>query len=147
MAFNNEVKKNLYTSLEELGLTESEANLYLTSLALGPVSIAALAKHLGMPRPNVYKVIAGLEEHGLANRSQRKRYIRTFVVEPPTVVLEKLRHKRQAVAALDHALVGAMPDLLASYHQGETPTKIKVLEGEEQWMKVFFQILDEAKDS
>src|SRR3989344_8255666 len=39
-----------------------------------------------------------------------------------------------------------MPDLLALYHQGETPTKIKVLEGEEQWYKIFFQVLDEAKD-
>ncbi len=48
--------------------------------------------------------------------------------------------------SLDQTMVSAMPDLLALYHQGETPTKIKVLEGRDQWNKIFFQILDEAKD-
>jgi len=141
-----EIKKNLYASLKELGLTESEANLYITSLALGPTTIASLAEHLNMPRPNIYKVIAGLEQHGLTKFSERKPYTRTFMVEPPTIVLEKLREKREVVSDLDQTLVGAMPDLLAMYHQGETPTKIKVLEGEEQWYKIFFQVLDEAKD-
>ena len=119
MISTSEVKKNLYTSLKELGLAESEANLYITSLALGPATLASLAEHLHMPRPNVYKVIAVLETRGLAKFSARKRYTRTFVVESPTVVLEKLRQKREAVADLDQTLVGAMPDLLALYHQGE----------------------------
>lgn len=145
MISKTEVKKNLYTSLKELGLTESEANLYITSLNLGPATIASLAEHLAMPRPNVYKVIAGLERYGLAKFSERKRYTRTFVVEPPTVVLEKLRQKRKTVADLDQTLIGAMPDLLALYHQGETPTKIKVLGGKEQWLKIFFRVLDETK--
>ncbi len=147
MPSNTEMKQNLYTSLKELGLTESEANLYTTSLTLGPSTITALADHLNMPRPNVYKVIAGLETHGLAKFSERKKHTRTFMVEPPTVVLEKLREKREAVANLDHTLVGAMPDLLAMYHQGETPTKVKIFQGEDQWMKLFFQVIDETKDT
>ncbi|MEI7511960.1 MAG: helix-turn-helix domain-containing protein [Candidatus Uhrbacteria bacterium] len=141
----SEVKKNLYSSLKELGLSELEIDLYVISLTLGPSTILEIAKHLEMPRPNVYKVITALEKRGLAKFSDRKKYTRTFIVEPPTVVLEKLRQKREVVSDLDHALVGAMPDLLALYHQGETPTKIKVLEGKEQWMKIFFQILDETK--
>lgn len=145
MNSEKDVKQNLYSSLKELGTTEGEANLYVTSLMLGPVSIVALAEHLNMPRPNVYKVIAGLEKLGLAKFSERKRHARTFVVEPPTVVLEKLRVKRETVAELDQTLVGAMPDLLAMYHQGETPTKMKIYEGKEQWMKIFFQTLEEAK--
>jgi sugar-specific transcriptional regulator TrmB len=147
MLSNTELKQNLYTSLKELGLTEGEANLYTSSLLLGPSTIASLAQHLNIPRPNVYKVIAGLESHGLAKFSERQKYTRTFMVEPPTVVLEKLRQKRESMATLDHTLVGGMPDLLALYHQGESPTKIKILQGEEQWMKIFFQVLDETKDT
>lgn len=142
-----EMNQNLYTSLNELGLTESEANLYVLSLRLGSSSIASLAEHLEMPRPNVYKLIAALEKYDLASISQKKRYARTFVVKPPTVVLEKLRQKQKTVTGLEQILVGSMPDLLAQYHQGDTPTKIKVLIGEEQWYKIFFQVLDEAKDS
>lgn len=147
MISQTEVKQNLYTSLKELGLTESEANLYTTSLTLGPATIASLAEHLNMPRPNVYKVIVGLENHGLAKFSERKKYTRTFVVEPPTVVLEKLRQKRESVTDLDQIMVSAMPDLLALYHQGETPTRIKVFEGKDQWMQILFHILDESKNN
>lgn len=145
MAINqvNEVQKSLYTSLKELGLLESEANLYLTSLKLGPTTIASLATNLGIPRPNVYKAISGLENHGLARFSEKKRYTRTFVVEPPTVVLELIRKKRGVISDLDQTLVSAMPVLLANYHQGETPTKIKVLQGKEQYLNAFFSILDE----
>lgn len=146
MLSQSELKQNLYGSLNEFGLTEGEINLYLTSLSLGPTTMIKLAEHMAIPRPNIYKIISGLEAQGLAKFSERKRYARTFVVEPPTVVLEKLRQKRKTVADLDQTLVGAMPDLLALYHQGETPTKIKVLEGKEQWNKIFFQILEEAKD-
>lgn len=145
--FNSqETIQKIRTALTELGLHESEANLYLASLEMGPASIAKLAERLDIPRPNVYKAISGLEEHGLAKFSERKKYVRTFVVEPPTVVLEKLRRKREAVANLDQELAGMMPDLLARYHQGETPTKIKVLTGKDQFLKAFFSILDEEKE-
>ncbi|MEQ1561697.1 MAG: helix-turn-helix domain-containing protein [Nitrospira sp.] len=145
MATNKEteIDKSLYTSLKELGLLESEASLYLTSLKLGPVTIASLAEHLSISRPNVYKAITGLEKHGLAKFSEKKRYSRTFVVEPPTVALELLRKKRGIMSDLEQTLVGVMPELLANYHQGETPTKIKVLQGKEQYLKAFFSILDE----
>lgn len=146
MNSTTELKQSLYASLKELGLTESEANLYTISLTLGPTTIASLAEHLNIPRPNVYKVISGLEKHGLAKFSDRKHFTRTFVVEPPTKVLEKLREKRRTMENLDQVLLGAMPDFLAMYHQGETPTKVKVMGGKEQWMKVFFEVLDEAKD-
>ncbi len=140
-----EVQKSLYTSLKELGLLESEINLYTTSLAVGPATIAFLAEQLSIPRPNVYKAIAGLEEQGLARFSERKKYTRTFVVEPPTVVLELLRKKRDTMSDLDRMLVGAMPDLLAKYHQGASLTKIRVLQGKDQFLKAFFSILDEEK--
>ncbi|PIZ95807.1 MAG: hypothetical protein COX80_03690 [Candidatus Magasanikbacteria bacterium CG_4_10_14_0_2_um_filter_33_14] len=142
-----EMKQNLYTSLKELGLTDNEADLYTISLSLGPSTIASLAEHLDMPRPNVYKVIAGLEKYGLAKFSERKKYTRTFMVEPPTTVLEKLRDKKRTVNNLDHTLVGSMPDLLALYHQGETPTKVKIFQGEDEWLKLFFQVIDETKDT
>lgn len=143
---SEEVKQNLYSSLKELGLSDVEIELYAVSLALGPSPIAKIAEHLKLARPNVYKVISGLEQHGLAKFSELKKYSRNFVVEPPTVVLEKLRQKREAVSQLDTALVSNMPDLLALYHRGATPTKIRVLEGREEFLKTSELILEEARD-
>ena len=39
-----------------------------------------------------------------------------------------------------------MPDLLTLYHQGSTPTKIRVLEGREEFLKTSELILEEAGD-
>ena len=80
----------------------------------------------------------------MAAFSGRKQYSRTFVVEPPTAVLEKLRKQKETITALDNALVSNMPELLTLYHQGASPTKIRILEGKEQFLKLFYQSLDEA---
>lgn len=141
-----EVKENLYIALKELGLSELESKLYTVSLLLGPSPIAALAKHLDISRPNIYKVIAGLEKCGLVKFSEKKRYARNFIVEPPAIVLEKVREKSESMEMLDNKLTSAMPELVTLYHRDATPTKIRVLEGEEQFREMFYRLIDETKD-
>ncbi len=139
----NDLNKNIYTSLKELGLHDSEARLYVASLKLGPSSISTIAKQLGIPRPNVYKAISGLEKQGLASFTGKKRFARTFIVESPTVLLEKLKKKKGEINDIDQVLTDSLPDLLAKYHQGETPTKIKIFNNKDDFIKIYFQILDE----
>lgn len=146
MLSQTELKELLYGSLKELNLTEQEINVYVVSLSLGPTSLANLADHLNIPRPNIYRPIEGLEKRGLAKFSDRKKFARTFMVEPPTAVTELLKERRETIASFDQKITGAMPDLLALYRQGNLPTNIKILQTKEQWMKAFFQILDEAKE-
>lgn len=140
-----EIKQILYTSLLELGLKEQEIELYALSLAIGPTSIGNLASQLGINRPNIYKVIIELEKKGLAKFSERKKYTRTFMVESPTLVRDLLKQKKENLTSNEVKLFNALPDLLALYHQGELPTSVKIIEGEDQFLKVFFQSLDEAQ--
>ena len=146
MLSQNEIKEVLYNSLKELGLRNHEIELYTTSLALGPTSIGTLAKALNINRPNIYKVITELELMGLARFSERKRYARTFMVESPTVVRDLLQKKRETLAQSDMKLITALPNLLAQYRQGELPTSFKIYEGKDQFLKIFFQILEESQD-
>ncbi|NTV44366.1 MAG: hypothetical protein HGA67_01565 [Candidatus Yonathbacteria bacterium] len=134
---------NLYTSLHELGLSETETRLYVLSLSLGPSPITILATHLGIARPNVYKLIDSLRDRGLVPPEGKEKYARNFMVEPPTVVLELLRKKRETMAKMDMGLSMELPNLLALYHQGEGDTKIKVLKGKEQYIKIFNQSVEE----
>lgn len=133
-------------SLEELGLTSHEINLYLLSLRLGPTTAADLAAELKITRPNIYKVIAGLEKHGLAKFSDKKGINKHFMVESPTTIVERLREKKDTIQTFDAKLMETMPDLLAMYQQGELPTSIRVFEGADQFQKLFFQTLDEARE-
>ncbi|NTW46489.1 MAG: helix-turn-helix domain-containing protein [Candidatus Moranbacteria bacterium] len=134
---------SLYASLRELGVGDMEAELYVVSLKLGPSLISEVAKHLGISRPNVYKVIRSLEEHGLVRYSDREKYSRSFMVEPPSTVLEALRMRKRELSEVDEGLVAEMPDLLAYYHQGGGATRIKVLQGREQYVKIFKQSVEE----
>ncbi|MDD2935092.1 MAG: helix-turn-helix domain-containing protein [Candidatus Pacebacteria bacterium] len=146
MTNQNEVIKDLYTALKELSLTDLEIGLYTISLSLGPSPIKTIAEHMNISRPNVYKVIEGLEKHGLAQFSSRKKYTRDFSVEAPTKVLELLRKKKEKQSNIEFELMSAMPDLLAQYQQSDRPTKIKAYSTPEEFLKIFHQILDEAKD-
>jgi sugar-specific transcriptional regulator TrmB len=134
----------LRQSLIDLDLAPNEITLYLASLSLGPKTIAALAAHLGMRRPNLYKIITQLEARGLAHFTATKRKRRTFMVEPPTKVRELLQKKREGIMADEHRLVSAIPGLMARYRQGEGTTKIKFFESRSEWMDAFFGTLNEA---
>lgn len=132
----------LYKSLKELGLTDHEANLYIFSLTLGPTTISKLSEHLKISRPNVYKIIAGLEKHGLAQFNKRHR---NFMVESPSLVAEKLRQKKEAIAMIDRDLIAELPSLLGQYKQGELSSKIKIIQGEKGFLRLFDNILEEEK--
>ncbi|OGY84066.1 MAG: hypothetical protein A3F54_00760 [Candidatus Kerfeldbacteria bacterium RIFCSPHIGHO2_12_FULL_48_17] len=145
MSTLSSLQQSLYTSLTELGLSHAEAELYLLSLHLGPQPLTTLARDLQIARPNIYKLIRALETHALAKFSQRKKYSQKFMVESPAVVLEQLRAKRKQLDATDNALAATLPDLLAQYHQGATPTKVKVLTDEEQYLRLYYRTLEEAQ--
>lgn len=135
--------REIYTSLKELGLTEHETNLYIISLKLGPSSIMTLAENLQISRPNVYKVIASLEKHGLAKFSDKEKFARNFIVEPPTTLLDKIRDKKRNLAEIDQNLAVNLPELLAMYHQGTSDSKIKIYKGKSEYINIFKQSLEE----
>jgi len=135
--------QDIYTSLKELGLTDHEANLYLISLKLGPSSIVTLAENLQISRPNVYKVIKNLENHGLAKFSDKTKFSRDFMVEPPTVLLDKIRTKKRNLTEIDQNLTFNLPELLALYQQGTGDSKIKIYKGKSDYINIFKQSLEE----
>ncbi|OHA60151.1 MAG: hypothetical protein A2589_00530 [Candidatus Vogelbacteria bacterium RIFOXYD1_FULL_46_19] len=141
----NSFSPDFYTSLSELGLSQLEINLYTISLQLGPSPISLLAKYMGISRPNVYKVIEGLRDKGLASFYGQEKYARKFMVESPSIVLEKLRKKGELLKGLDGSLTASLPDLLAFYQQGGKDTKIKVIKNQDQFLKIFHQSLEETR--
>ncbi len=146
MLSQNDLKETLSTSLADLGLNDQEINLYVVSLKLGPSSILALSEVIQVSRPNVYKLIASLEEHGLAKFSTRKKSSKVFMVESPTVIADLLRNKREEIDRQTRLITQSMPDLLGLYRQGDLPTSIKVYEGTDACREAFFRIFEETKE-
>lgn len=138
----------LERALDELGLTEHEKRLYLVSLTLGSASISTLAEHLGLSRPNVYKVIAGLVKRGLAQFSGGKtKYAKAFVVESPSTVHQLLRKKQDEANSVDMALTAELPGLIGLYEQGSRPANVRVLQGKKEFVEAYVRVFEEADTS
>ena len=142
----NERFDEIYEGLDKLGVNKKESQLYVTSLQNGPMPVSELAEKLDMNRPNVYKLINGLEDKGLANFSDRKGYAKQFVVESPSVLLKKVKEEQSEIEQIKERISRSMPTLLGQYQQGELPSKIQVFEGEAQFQKMFEMVLRESDD-
>jgi len=143
---HNTINSALYKTLEELSLSEYETKLYMLSLTMGPSLVASLAKNMGISRPNLYKIVEGLEKKGLAEFSHKKGYNRRFMVASPTVVIDLLREKRKELEHIDQNITQQMPELLDAYKQGEQPTKISILPETIKILDAFDKVFEEAKD-
>lgn len=141
-----EIIDNLYKSLQEIGLTEYEQRLYVFSLTNGPCSVSELAKTIKISRPNVYKIIAGLEKYKLANFSKNKGYVKNFMVESPSVIAQLLEDKNKRVKDETVNFGNILPDIVAMHKQGTLPAKVKVIMRRDEILNIFEQVFDEAKD-
>lgn len=69
-------------SLIKLGLSETEARVYLAMLKLGPDTVQHIAREAKISRTAAYEIISGLEKKGLASSfTQGKR--KNFTAEDP----------------------------------------------------------------
>ena len=68
--------------LQNLGFSQYEAQAYIALLRENPVNGYELAKHSGIPRPNIYPVLQKLEERGAVLRVDTPEGARYAPVEP-----------------------------------------------------------------
>ncbi len=80
--------------MSKLGLNEGEQNMYLYGIKMPPMQVSALAKHVGVTRPNAYNIIALLQEKGLC-WNLGAQYGRKIMFAPPEKILT-LYQKRLA---------------------------------------------------
>ncbi len=89
---------NAVSQLEALGFSEYEARAYLTLLQGGPQTGYQLAKTSGIPRPNIYPILARLEQRGAVNKADAKGAAR-YSALPSAQMLENVERTFSAQAA------------------------------------------------
>lgn len=127
--------------LEEIGLSDKEATVYLALLQVENSAITNLAKKTGINRTTVYPVLQSLEKKGLASEVQVGKTIH-YQAAPP----ERLETyvERQKVILEEHAsrLKDIIPQLKSvQREEGERPV-IKFFEGRDgaiSAMEEFFE--------
>lgn len=138
-------RDELDKALDEINLSVTEKDVYLASLAYGPVSVSQLAEKMGYQRPYLYTVINELRSKGLVAGSGT-RYKKDFVVESPSTVLHLLRKKRGYLDNLTSNLAVELPRYLASYKQGGNATQVFVYEGSQKFIELYEKIFEEEAE-
>lgn len=100
----------LIASIEDLGLSQKEARVYLANLMLGPATVQKIADQSGIKRVTTYVILESLNNLGLVSQSTKgkKTY---FVAEEPSQLRRLLQKKEQAIKEQQGHFDAILPEL------------------------------------
>ena len=124
-------------SLEELGLSKTEAKVYLALLRIGSGTGSEIAEKADVFRRNAYDALNRLGERGLVNRIIKEKTY--YSVAPPEKLLDILREKESYLNEL-------LPKLRELYTHPKIKQKVFFYEGREGVKTVMNEIIKEGKD-
>lgn len=125
--------------LKSLGLTDSEAKVYLAVLKSGPQPVQKIAAEVGFSRVTVYEAIESLAGKSLMTSVEKgkKQY---FAAEPPERILSLAENKMNAMKTAIAEMKSGLNELKL-VQSGDKPI-VKMFEGEEALMSVFQELVE-----
>lgn len=127
----------LQETLENLGMHEKKAEVYLACLELGSATAYLIAKKVGLKRPTVYDIADQLMREGLLHKSMRGN-VKYFSPADPEKLIRMLRGKERAVRK-------AMPELQNLYNSPRQKPLIRYFEGKEGIIEMYEDSLRSCK--
>ena len=120
--------------LSELGLSKTEAKIYLYLVENGVSSPPQIARGTKTALPNVYPVLQSLRERALLTE-QKKKARRTYVANDPASLVAIAAKRKMAAEKL-------VPDLRALYTTQKNKPRVKFYDGWEQVKEIYLQSLE-----
>ncbi|MDP2586254.1 MAG: helix-turn-helix domain-containing protein [Candidatus Komeilibacteria bacterium] len=118
--------------LQDLGLTEIEAKIYLASLELGTETVLKIAKQAQVKRPTAYVALDNLFANGFVSKVQKKGTT-MYAAESPEIISNKFKEKLANFNDL-------MPFFAAKFNRGPKP-KIRYYEGAQTLLDIYTKVL------
>jgi sugar-specific transcriptional regulator TrmB len=129
----------IHSGLLELGLSDKEAQLYLSAIKLGAATAQRLAQESELKRATVYPHIDSLIAKGLFHVEMRG-VRKVFIPEPPEKLVKLLEMKKQT-------LVNILPMLTEVFvHASPANSSIKIYYGISGIKLVYDHILDSLNE-
>ncbi len=131
------MKNKLLKVLNELGLSEKEAKVYLALLSLGEVTVLSISKEAGIKRTTVYSVLDSLKQKGLVEVVVRgfKTFYRAVSPENLVAVIEERQQK----------LNKYLPDFLSLYNASVKESYLRYYEGLPAIKSIYEDLLKSVK--
>ena len=135
----------LAEELQEIGLSEKEAQVYLATLELGQETVQNISKKSGVNRATTYVILESLQKKGIVTVfEQEKKTI--FIAEGPTALYNIIREQEEALQKKDVELDSMMPQLMSVYNLHPEKPKVTFYEGKEGLKKMQEEFLSMKSD-
>ncbi len=126
--------------LYKLGLSESEATLYLKLIEDGALTAAELTKATQSKRPTVYYALRQLSDRGLVQKSGVPG-VERFQAEAPEKLVTILKLREQELQALEEELRMMIPQMVPSSVAREGVPSVSFYEGEAAMKQAIMETL------
>ena len=120
----------LIKQIEQLGLPEKEAKVYMALLELGEATAQDLSTKSGVNRATTYVALESLVKKGLATSIVKKKKT-YFIVETPLQILDLLYKQKEDVESKIGRAKKLMPELEMLERLTKERAKVKFYEGKE----------------
>ncbi len=118
--------EEIETSLIEIGLTRTEARIYLAGLTFDFVTIQELNKKTGIKRPTLYHAINTLAEKGLAAEKRIAGKL-CFSMSPPLNMKRVIEQRMDAIESQKKKIDALIP-LLSQEHASRSRESVGVVQ-------------------
>lgn len=119
-----------YKDLEQFGLSEKKAKVYLASLEMGPATAAQIAQKAKINRATTYVEIESLMKIGMMSTFEQNKTT-LFSAESPASLKRLVAQKEEQLKVQLSSLDKLLPGLVQMYdYAGEKP-KVRFFEGKE----------------
>ncbi|NQU77956.1 hypothetical protein HQ544_04650 [Candidatus Falkowbacteria bacterium] len=127
---------NLEKILENYGLDEKQAKVYLACLEMGSASVQRISEKAGIPRSTTYEILDFLRDKGFVSTFLKKR-VKYFSPEDPKKIITRAKGKIES-------LEKSLPRILAAYRRTAHQPAVRFYQGKQGMKVILDEILEEA---
>jgi sugar-specific transcriptional regulator TrmB len=118
--------------LNQIGLNQKQANVYLALLELGTATVHPIATKAGIKRPTAYLILEDLQRKGMVSVIPREKKV-MYTAESPEKIIQDLNKKQELIKRF-------MPNMLALYNAKKDKPQVLLFEGREGVGQVYDKI-------
>ncbi|MBU1178221.1 hypothetical protein KJ903_03290 [Patescibacteria group bacterium] len=132
-------------SLQQSGLSDKEAKVYVASLELGSALASEIAKKSGIKRATVYVVLDELIKKGLVGTTKKDKKL-TFVPESPGKLLVGIEDRKRHLEETEANVKTVLPELKSLFERSGKVPRIRFYAGLEGIRQIIQEALEVGED-
>lgn len=140
------MNEELIKQVEDLGLSNKEARVYLANLMLGPAGVQQIADASGIKRVTTYVILESLVSLGLASQTSHAKKT-LFNAEAPANLSRLLEKREQSLQDQKHQLEELLPQLKDLKTLPKDAPTVKLYDGAEGIRTVVKTFIQEGREA